>query len=145
MLERSFLILKKIGETHSAHHNYVVVANQRCQVKHSLIKDKNAFKRQQSVNHPPMKALILVIFSLIFWQSLSISGPVKMAHLLMKKSHKVSAGLPLALPYVSCHVSTCTLLMFKDTHVCVDKMHIMAHIQTHDSCHICSPKADRRE
>ena len=65
--------------------NSVIVANQQCQVKHSLIKDKKAFKRQQSLNHPPMKALILVIFSLIFWHSLSILGPIKMAHLLMKK------------------------------------------------------------
>lgn len=32
--------------------------------------------------------------------------------------------------------------MFKDTDVCVDKMHIMAHIQTHDSYHIHSPKSD---
>lgn len=31
--------------------------------------------------------------------------------------------------------------MFKDTDVCVDKMHIMAHIQTHDS-YIHSPKSD---
>lgn len=66
---------KKIGELIQPTISYVVVANQQCQVKHSLIKDKNAFKRQQSLNHPPMKALILVIFSLNFWQSLSISGP----------------------------------------------------------------------
>ena len=49
--------------------NYVIVANQCCQVKHSFLKDKNAFKRQQSLNHPPVKALISVISSLIFWQS----------------------------------------------------------------------------
>lgn len=125
--------------------NSVIVANQQCQVKHSLIKDKKAFKRQQSLNHPPMKALILVIFSLIFWHSLSILGPIKMAHLLMKKSHEVSTGLPLALPYISFHVSKCTLLMFKDTRTCVNKTHIMAHIQRHDSCHIHSPKSDWRE
>lgn len=63
----------------------------------------------------------------------------------MKKSHEVGAGLPLALSYISFSVFTCTLLMFKDTHVCMDKTHFTAHIPTHDSCCIHSPKSDWRE